>query len=146
MALAAAFAIGAGVAPASAADNGKHLGWYKNGKAEEKERRREQAARLNDRTYQNGSSYVYQGGTRVYPQRQRRYNNNTRVYDYRNSRVNPYAGYPQYNSNGYYNNGGYYNNNGYYGNNSYYGYSPSYSNRRARCTQRLLRGLPARPV
>src|SRR4051812_3232282 len=81
MALAAAFAIGAGVAPASARaadDNGRHLGWNKNGKAAEKERRRDEqetrkAARLNQRDYRNnGSAYVYQGGTvdrtRVIPQ------------------------------------------------------------------------------
>jgi hypothetical protein len=152
-------------APSTAlADNGKHLGWQKNGKAAEKQRRKaerqaQKSGRVvvvdgNDRNNRtiDRSSVRRDQNNKVYRDR----NGNT-VYDYRNSRVDPYAQYPQYRrnpynsrypNNGYYNtypnyNGGYYGNNypysnsgGYYGNNypysnsgGYYGGYPNYSNR-----------------
>lgn len=126
----------AGAAPAFAQDNGLHKGWYKNGKAGQKSARKAER-----RAQKDGAVVVVDPNGRVIDrsqtQAQRRTTRNTRtyrnggtrVYDYRNSRVDPYAQYPQYRrSNPYYGNNGYYgNNNGYYGNNSgYYGNGSPY--------------------
>ena len=132
------FVLVAGMTPAFA-DNGKHKGWYKNGKAAEKSARKaNRAARLGNggvvggdsvRTDRNGnvidrSKTQARRGTRTY-----RDGNGNRVYDYRGSQVDPYASYPQYRRSqnyGYYGNG--YPNNGNYN----YGYgnnAPYYDNR-----------------
>jgi hypothetical protein len=130
------FVLLAGVAPTFAQDNGLHKGWYKNGKASEKAARKaNKAARLgnngvvvgdNVRTNRNGtvidrSQTRARRNTRTY-----RDNNGTRVYDYRGSRVDPYAQYPQYRRQGsspYYGNAN--GNYPYYGNGS----QPYYDNR-----------------
>jgi hypothetical protein len=133
----------ASVAPASAADNGLHKGWDKNGKADKKAAK--QAARLNQQAQGQQRTIVVDNGTVVDRSRvrasapTRRSNTNTgarytyrngayydqygnRVYDYRNNRTDPYAQYPQYRRNNTYGNypynGGTYGNNGYYGNSS----------------------------
>lgn len=120
----------AGIAPASAQarlDNGRHVGRNKERKAERKAER-ESARRGAVVVVPSDGRVIDRSRTRVQrPRRDDRYyrNNNTRVYDYRNSRVDPYAQYPQYRrypSNSY----PYGNNNGYP-----YGYSsaPYYDNR-----------------
>jgi hypothetical protein len=129
------FVLLAGISPAFAQDNGKHKGWYKNGKASEKAARKaNKAARLgnggvvvgdtirNDRngTVIDRSQTRARRNTRTY-----RDSNGNRVYDYRGTRVDPYAQYPQYRRQGTY---PYNNSNGnypYYGNGS----QPYYDNR-----------------
>jgi hypothetical protein len=126
------FVLLAGLTPAFA-DNGKHKGWYKNGKAAEKTARKsERAARLNnggvvvgDSVRDNRGVVIDRSQTRA-KRGARTYRDNTgnRVYDYRGSRVDPYASYPQYRRQGsypYYGNG----NQPYYGNGS----QPYYDNR-----------------
>jgi hypothetical protein len=153
-------AVLASVAPAGAqvhTDNGKHLGWYKNGKANDKQAKR--AARLGrqqddgvvvqngtvidrNRTrttaqnrYQYRNGYYYDQNGRRYTQRNGYYydQNGNRVYDYRNGGTyDPYSTYPQYRRQTYPYYGNSYPNGGYYGNSypngGYYGNGYPYGN------------------
>ena len=147
-------AVLASVAPAGAqvhTDNGKHLGWYKNGKAQDKEAKR--AARLgrqqNDAVVVQNGTVIHRNRTRTTAQTRNRngyYNQNgrqytyrngyyydqygNRVYDYRNGNNDPYNNYPQYRrqTTPYYGNA--YPNSGYYGNGYPYGNNAGYYDNR----------------
>lgn len=148
LALVALAVVGTSMAPAAfAQDNGRHIGWDRNGKAAQKANKQ---ARKANRKAQKANAQVIvvdpddraidRSRRRTSTRRDDRYysrnrtTNGARVYDYRNTPYDPYTPYPQYRQNpynrsngGYYGgNGGYYGNNGgYYGNNGgYYGNNP----------------------
>ena len=123
LALVALAVVGTSMAPpALAQDNGRHVGWDRNGKASQKAAKRarkaEQKAQKanaqiivvdpNDRAIDRSRRRSTTRRDTRYSQQRNRTNSGARVYDYRNSRNDPYTTYPQYRQNPYNRNGGYY--------------------------------------
>ncbi len=147
----AVFAVSLSAIPASAQARLNRNGNF-DGKDKAERKAEKRAARMNRQQDTNGGAVVVDNGkvfdrsrVQVDPNVRRRNNSQqytyrngnyydqhgNRVYDYRNSRVDPYASYPQYRRSNTYPNYGYNNSYPNYGyNNSYpnYGYNSGYPN------------------